>query len=70
MAHWDNENFNTEVPPENILCRNCKFKMPPVEVAGREVDRSGYGSCKKYSVKPQEILWNGAYCPMYRKESR
>lgn len=68
MNHWNNENFNTEVPQDNILCKNCKFRLPSVEVAGKTVDRSGYGSCAKYDLKPQDVLWNAAYCPRYRKE--
>ena len=68
MTHWDNENFHTEVPSTGILCTNCKFRMPDIEVDGRLINRAGYGSCNKYTLKPQDVLWNGAYCPMYRKE--
>lgn len=68
MAHWDEENFHTEVPGENIMCATCKFKLPTIQIGSRMVDRSGYGECHKYDTKPQDVLWNGTYCPMYRKE--
>ena len=68
MAHWDDENFSSVVPPSGILCTNCKFRMPDIQVGETIVNRAGYGSCSKYTLKPQDVLWNGAYCPKYRKE--
>lgn len=68
MARWDNENFHTEVPSTGILCSNCQHRLPDIQIGERVVNRAGYGSCKKYTLKPQDVLWNGAYCPKYRKE--
>lgn len=68
MAHWDNENFHTETPSENILCRNCKFRLPAIQIGNRIVERYTYGACGKYDTKPHSVLWNGAFCPLYRKD--
>ncbi len=45
MARWDDENFATELPPGDIMCTTCKFKLKPVTVGDYTQDRSGYAMC-------------------------
>lgn len=68
MAHWDDERFNTTEPPKDIMCATCKFRLPPVTVAGYVQDRSGYSMCDKFTRKPDDILWEHALCTEYEVE--
>lgn len=68
MARWDDEEFNTQLPPDDIQCTTCKHKMEPVEIAGETYDRSGFGMCDKYSIKPYDVLWNNGKCDRYEEE--
>lgn len=70
MAHWDDENFNTITPPDDILCVTCKHKLPPITVGDFTQDRSGYAMCDRYELKPQDILWGRTPCPYYEREER
>ncbi len=62
------EFFNMQTPPDNIVCKTCKFKLQPVIVMGEKVERHTYGTCLLWETKPQEILWKGAKCDFYRPE--
>lgn len=68
MARWDNEQFNTQTPPSDIMCVTCKNKLKPITVAGYTQDRWGYGQCEKYTMKPQDVLWDHGLCPKYEQE--
>ena len=68
MAKWDNENFNTEVPPNDIMCATCKHKLKPIVIGDFKQERYNYGMCDKYTRKPEEILWNHGLCPLFEKE--
>lgn len=69
MAHWDDENFNNQTPPDNILCRTCKLKLKSVEVAGYVQERWNFGTCGAYEDKPQDILWGRSPCQYYEEEN-
>lgn len=62
------ELFNMQTPPDNIVCKTCKFKLQPVIVMGEKVERHTYGTCLLWENKPQEIFWKGAKCDFYRPE--
>lgn len=67
MARWDDEEFNTQLPPDNIQCATCKHKLESVKIGDEVYDRSGYGICEKYDLKPQGVLWNGDKCDKYEE---
>ena len=68
MARWDDENFATELPPGDIMCTTCKFKLKPVTVGDYVQDRSGYAMCGKFKLKPQDVLWGKNPCKEYERE--
>ena len=68
MAHWDDEKFNTQDPPKDIMCATCVYRLKPVTVQGHEIDRSRYAACDMYKAKPNDIVWGRIPCDLYKKE--
>ena len=68
MAKWDEEKFNMQEPPNDIMCATCKFKLSPVIIAEYKQDRYKYNKCSKYDRKPEDILWNHGLCSKFEKE--
>ncbi len=62
MAHWDDEVLRGTVPPKDIPCSTCKYKLRPVTVGNYTQDRSGYLMCDKYATKPIGIVWGRCSC--------
>lgn len=68
MAHWDDESMIGIKPPEDVLCRSCKFKMKPAKLGDKQIDRSTYGTCDKFKTKPIDILYGREPCEEYQHE--
>lgn len=62
------ELFNTVTPSDDIPCKTCRFKLQPVVVMGRKVERHTYGTCSAFENKPSEVLWKGEKCELYNPE--
>ena len=59
-------------PPNSIQCKTCLFKLPPLMVGGKSIDRYTVPFCKLYEqpeTKPYEVLWEGEPCEYYEKET-
>lgn len=65
---YETENFRMVEPPDDIICRDCKFKVQPVTVLGITVERYKHMMCDKFDRKPHDIVWDHAMCPYYEKE--
>ena len=62
------ELFNMQTPPDNIVCKTCKFKLQPVIVMGEKIARHTFGTCLVFEDKPDDILWKSAKCDFYQPE--
>ena len=62
------EIIRTRVPPDDIRCKTCLFKLPPVEVMGRITERHTFGTCFVFEDKPSGILWKHEDCELYKFE--
>lgn len=70
---WENEMWNTTIPPDDIPCKDCIFRLQDIEVAGEVFKRHTYGECRIYEspkVKPHEVLWDGKPCEFYEQEKK
>ena len=57
---------SVQVDPDKIICKTCKYKN-----GGQEYPHYTKGSCEIYpepQTKPNDVLFNGGYCPYYIKE--
>jgi hypothetical protein len=70
-AAWEriNEDFAPAFPDENIKCKDCAFKLPPIG----KYDRYTNGYCKVYTPeiskgKPNDVLFKNGDCKYYHKE--
>lgn len=58
---------------DKIRCRDCKYReRAVVEIEGKKVDfGSTKSSCLMFKyIKPLDVLFNNADCPVYRKEAK
>ena len=62
------EIIRTVQPRDDIICKTCKFKLPPVEVMGERMERHVFGACLAFEDKPDGILWKGEACELYSPE--
>ena len=62
------EIIRTVQPKDDIVCKTCRFKLPPVEVMGERVERHTFGVCLVFDNKPHDVLWKGMECDFYRPE--
>lgn len=62
------EMFSGRKPKRNIICKDCAFRLKPVEIQGETIERHTYGECLAFKTKPLGILWNGESCELYTKE--
>ena len=65
------EGLRTVVPKKNIVCKDCKFKMPDVVVRGETYHRHTFGQCQMYEypdAKPDAVLFGNSKCDFYVKE--
>lgn len=62
------EIIRTVQPPDNIICKTCKFKLQPVIVMGEKVEHHTFGTCLVFEDKPDDVLWKGAKCDFYQPE--
>lgn len=56
------ELITTTQVPDAILCKYCKWQLPPVKTDGRTLERYTNAYCKKYPLgksagKPDGVLW-------------
>ena len=58
-----NEMFHSTVPKDDIICKDCLFRMNDVEVIGKLVRRHTYAD-----TKPMAVLFEGANCPFYKHD--
>lgn len=66
-----NEMFHSTVPKDDIICKDCLFRMNDVEVIGKLVRRHTYGQCDVFTypdTKPMAVLFEGANCPFYKHD--
>lgn len=64
------DNFS---PPDDIVCKTCLFRLPPLNVGGTPYERHTVPFCKIYEQpesKPYEILREGASCEYYEPDKR
>ena len=62
------EIIRTVQPPDNIVCKTCKFKLQPVIVMGEKFERHTYGACLAFADKPIGIILRGEDCELYQPE--
>lgn len=62
------EIIRTVQPPDNIVCKTCKFKLQPVVVMGEKFERHTFGTCQAFEDKPIGILLKGEKCELYQPE--
>jgi hypothetical protein len=65
---WESEEWNVAHVPKDIICKDCAFQGPPVEIDGKLYERYTGGCCKKYEYpnsKPHDVLWKHGKCPYY-----
>ena len=53
---YEAENFRMVEPPDDIICRDCKFKVQPVTVLGITVERYKHMMCDRFDRKPHDIV--------------
>ena len=68
MAKWDDESFNCNTPPKDIMCATCKYKTANITVCGETRERYTLDYCNKYKMKPHDVLWGKTPCPFYERE--
>lgn len=66
------EDVGFELPPDEIRCRTCRFRLPDVK-SGDRVLVCGYksGRCEVYgedNPKPNGILFRGEACGYYQRD--
>lgn len=64
----DSEVKEVPTPPDNICCKTCIFRLPPISIGGKMTSRYNWGKCKILNEKPYEVLYEGAQCEFYEKE--
>lgn len=57
----DKSNF-TRITNDDLVCGNCEFRMSDSQIFGNT------SRCKKFSLKPNEVL-SGGECNEYKKEN-
>lgn len=62
------EIIRTREPSHNIQCRTCKFKLQPINVMSKTVERYKYGTCVAFENKPDGVLWGDEKCELYQAE--
>lgn len=67
-ARWEEENWKTTTPPDDIFCKTCIFRLKPITVAGQTFERHTYASCHIYDNKPHDVLWDKAECEYYEEQ--
>ena len=64
MSKREEEIIRTvQVDPLKIVCIDCRFKN-----MNQEYPHYTKGTCGIYTVKPNDIMFNGASCDYYVKE--
>lgn len=64
------EMFRSKVPKDNIVCKDCIFRLESIVVAGELYKRHTNGQCDIFTypdTKPMAVLFEGADCPYYKK---
>lgn len=56
-------------PLDDICCKTCMFKLSPILLGGEMTPRHNWGHCQLLDDKPHEVLYEGAECIFYEKES-
>lgn len=64
----EGETVHYPTPPDDILCKNCKFQLQPISVGGKETSRFNWSKCRIIDNKPYEVLYEGARCEFYEKQ--
>lgn len=67
---WENEMLGGKPIPDDIVCKTCMFRLPPVTIRGETQKRHTFGNCKIYEGtdnKPPEILLDHGKCEYYEK---
>lgn len=62
------EILKTTEPPSTIVCKDCKYRLPPINIKDVIIERYAYGACAVFQNKPTNLLWNHADCELYEKE--
>lgn len=62
------EIIRTREPANTIQCRTCRFKLQPIEVMGKKVERYKFGACLAFENKPNGVLWECEKCELYAAE--
>ncbi len=65
---WEKEAFATRTPPDDIQCKDCRYKMKNVIVMGNLIEKYKFGKCDKFEVKPNGILFRNELCPEYERD--
>lgn len=61
------EKWGEIFPGLNIVCKDCKHKLPGVMPLNNRPCYTG-GKCTKHKHKPKAVLFGGEQCPQYEKE--
>ena len=65
-----NENgFGSHEPPDDIPCRTCLYRMPPIEIDGKYYHQYKKVKCAVYDFrKPMEVLHREQVCEYYKED--
>lgn len=73
---WQTDWVGVHPDPEKVICRDCVYRLRDSETRKEIVlkhphlSRFCSGICEKYpDDKPDEILFDNAPCPHYKKET-